>query len=294
MSLIKSMTGFGRGQSPAGEGAWVVELRTVNSRFLDHHLRLPSGLAALEERVKKHLGERLTRGRVSLNISASGAVQAPPRLVLNRPLVREYRRVIDELREELGSDHDPGLGPYLTNRDLVLAQEESPDLEALWTQVRPALDQALDELDAMRTTEGASLAQDLGQRLDRLAELFEQAAARAPEIVENYRQRLNERITKLMGQVEMDPQRLALEVAIIADKCDITEEAVRARSHLEQFRAFLASPEVVGRKLDFLIQELNREANTMGSKSPDAEASQLIVELKAELERVREQVQNIE
>lgn len=292
--MIKSMTGYGRGQAPAGEGYWVVELRTVNSRFLDPHLRLPSGLIGLEERVKKYLGERLSRGRASLTLTSSGAVQAPPRLVLNRPLVREYRRVLDELREELGSDLDPGLAPYLSNRDLILAEEEAPDLEALWAQVLPALDEAINQAEAMRATEGAALAQDLAERLERLEALFNQAAARAPEIVENYRLRLGERLAKLMEIPEVEPQRLALEVAVIADKCDITEEAVRAKSHLEQFRAFLQAPEPVGRKLDFLLQELNREANTMGSKSPDAEASQLIVELKAELERVREQVQNIE
>jgi len=292
--LIKSMTGYGRGQAPAGEGCWVVELRTVNSRFLDPHLRLPSGLIGLEDRVKKYLGERLSRGRASLTLTSSGAVIAPPRLALNRPLLREYRRVLDELREELGSDDDPGLAPYLANRDLILAEDETPDLDVLWAQVLPALDQAIAQADAMRAAEGAALAQDLGERLERLEALFSQAAARAPEIVQNYRQRLGERLAKLMETPEVDPQRLALEVAVIADKCDITEEAVRARSHLEQFRSFLRAPEPVGRKLDFLLQELNREANTMGSKSPDAGASQLIVELKAELERVREQVQNIE
>ncbi|MFH1058302.1 MAG: YicC/YloC family endoribonuclease [Pseudomonadota bacterium] len=292
--MIKSMTGYGRGQAPAGEGYWVVELRTVNSRFLDPHLRLPSGLVGLEDRVKKHLGERLSRGRASLTLTSSGAVIAPPHLVLNRPLVREFTRVLGELREELGSDADPGLAPYLGNRDLILAEESAPDLDVLWAQVVPALNEAIEQAEAMRAAEGAALAADLAERLLRLEELFNQAAERAPEIVQNYRQRLGERLAKLLETPEVDPQRLALEVAVIADKCDITEEAVRAKSHLEQFRAFLQSPEPVGRKLDFLLQELNREANTMGSKSPDAEASQLIVELKAELERVREQVQNIE
>lgn len=288
------MTAYGRGQSPAGEGSWIVELRTVNSRFLDPHLRLPSGLAALEDRVKKYLGERLTRGRANLVITASGAVEAPPRLVLNRALVHEYRRVLEELKAELGVQLDPGLAPFLSNRDIILTEENPLDPEATWAALEPALRQALDEAEAMRQAEGAALAQDLAQRLDRVGELFGQAAARSPEIVANYRQRLAERLAKILEQPEVDPQRLAVEVAIIADKSDVTEEAVRAASHLEQFRAFLQASEPVGRKLDFLIQELNREANTMGSKSPDALASQLIVELKAELERIREQVQNIE
>ncbi|MEW5913887.1 MAG: YicC/YloC family endoribonuclease [Thermodesulfobacteriota bacterium] len=292
--MIKSMTGYGRGQAPAGEGAWVVELRAVNSRFLDFHLRLPPNLSALEERAKKAISARLTRGRVNLTVTASGVVETAPHLVLNRPLAREYARVLSELQEELGLDEDPGLGPFLYNRDLIQAVEAGPDPKAVWAQLEPALLQALEEAEAMRRAEGESLAQDLTQRLVRVQELFTQAASRSEAIVDSYRQRLGERIAKLLGETPPDPARLAQEVAIIADKCDVTEEAVRAMSHLEQFRQFLSAEEPVGRKLDFLVQELNREANTMGSKSPDAAASQTIVELKTELERIREQVQNIE
>lgn len=292
--MIKSMTGFGRGQAPASEGVWTVELKTLNSRFLDPHLRLPSGVMGLEERIKKHLGERLSRGRINLNLTARGVADTAPRLVLNRPLVREYRRVLDELREELGAGEELGLGPFLNNRDLITVEDADPDLDALWDQLRPALDEAMDHVEEMRATEGAALAQDLAERIARLEVLFQEAASRSPEVVENYRQRLNERIAKLTDNGQVDPQRLAQEVALVADKCDITEEAVRAASHLAQFRELLAADGPVGRKLDFLIQELNREANTMGSKSPDAEAGQVVVEIKTELERLREQVQNIE
>jgi uncharacterized protein (TIGR00255 family) len=292
--LLKSMTAFGRGQAPARDGAWVVELRCVNSRFLDTHFRLPTGLAGLEERIKKFMATRLTRGRINIAVKATGAVEVPPRLVLNKPLVHEYRRVLDELKAELGLNNDPGLGPFLANRDLVLVEDASPDLDQLWAELEPALKQALDEVEAMRAAEGANLAQDLAERLELLDRLFSEAAAQAPLVVENYRARLKDRIAQLMADPEPDPQRLALEVAILADKCDVTEEAVRAQSHLVQFREALEVAEPVGRKLDFLLQELNREANTMTSKLPDAKASQLCVEIKAELERLREQVQNIE
>lgn len=293
--MLKSMTAYGRGQSPTPEGgSWHVELRTVNSRFLDPHLRLPPGLMGLEDRIKKYLGQRLTRGRVNLTVISSGVTSAPPHLMLNKGLVKEYRRVLDELKQELGLESDPGLAPFLANRDLVLAEESAASLDDLWLALEPALAGALDEAEAMRAAEGASLAQDLGERLARLEQLFKEVEARSPELVESYRQRLLERIAKLMEDPQPDPQRLALEVAVMADRCDITEEAVRAASHIEQFRAFMAADEAVGRKLDFLIQELNREANTMGSKSPDAGMAQHIVEIKAELERVREQVQNIE
>lgn len=292
--MLKSMTAFGRGQAPARDGAWVVELRCVNSRFLDPHFRLPHGLAGLEDRIKKLVATRLTRGRVNIAVQATGAVEAPPALVLNKPLVHEYRRVLDELKAELGMRGDPGLGPFLSNRDLILVEDVSPDMDQLWTELEPALNQALDEVDVMRIAEGANLAQDLSQRLELLDQLFAQAASQAPLVVENYRAKLRDRIAQLMADPEPDPQRLALEVAILADKCDVTEEAVRARSHLEQFRQALDATEPVGRKLDFLLQELNREANTMTSKLPDAKASQLCVDIKAELERLREQVQNIE
>lgn len=288
------MTGYGRGQSDQGEGSWAVEIKTVNSRYLDFHLRLPPGLMSLEERIKKFVGNRLTRGRVNLNLSAIGAVGTAPRLVLNKPLVREYQRVLGELQQELGINQEPGLMPFLHNRDLILNQEEGPDPESLWQQVEPALSSALDELEQMRAVEGQTLADDLAARLEAVDRLFAQAAARSPEVVSAYQERLAERIAVLIADTEPDPQRLALEVAIIADKADITEEAVRAASHIEQFRAFLQNDDPVGRKLDFLLQEMNREANTMGSKTPDAAAGQVIVELKGELERIREQVQNIE
>ena len=292
--MPKSMTAYGRGQAPVLDGHWVVEIRTLNSRFLDFHPRIPPGLTALEERIKKRISLGLTRGRVNLSIKSSGAAEPPPKLSLNRPLVRAYKLVLDELRQELSLDCSVGLEPFLNNRDMVLSEEEPPDLEQLWNSLLPALDQALDGVDEMRAQEGATLAQDLIQRIDRLEGLFRQVAERTPEIVEGYKQRLNARIAELLDNAEPDPQRIAMEVAFLADKCDVSEEQVRAQSHLEQFRAFLELEEPVGRKLDFLLQELNREANTMGSKSPDADASTVVVEIKAELERVREQVQNLE
>lgn len=288
------MTGYGRGQHLTAEGSWLVEMRCVNSRFLDPHLRLPPGLNCLEERIKKLLAQRLSRGRVALTISAKGGVEPPPSLELNRPLVKEFLRVLDELGQELGAPVEPNPALFLANRDLVRVSDPEPDQEKIWAEIEPALQEALDGVEVMRRVEGEALAEDFRQRLERLDVLFQQAESRTPDIVEAYRKRLTERIAQLLEESEPDPQRLALEVAIIADKCDVTEEAVRAQSHLAQFRSFLNEAQPVGRKLDFLLQELNREANTIGSKSPDAEASQSVVEIKTELERLREQVQNIE
>ncbi len=233
------MTAFGRGQSHLPEGGWVVEIRTVNSRFLDLNARLPGGLAVLEERIKKYLEPRLSRGRVSLSVKSLGAAAMAPRLVVNRALVAEYRRAVEELKAILGSGEEPGLVTYLQNRDLMQVEEADPDYDLVWTQLLPALDAALAEAEAMRRREGEALSRDLEARLARIGELFTQAAAASPQIVENYRQRLKDRIAQLMAVPEPDPERLAYEVAILADKCDITEEIVRAKSHLKQFAAFL-------------------------------------------------------
>ena len=292
--MLKSMTAFGRGQATVNQGFWLVEIKTVNSRYLDFQLRAPMSLTGLEERLKKHVSTRLSRGRVNLSIRASGAAEPSPRLVLNRALVGEYKRVLEELRRELGLSGEPGLEAFLANRDLIAVEEAAPDMDQLWQGLTPALDAALEEVEAMRAAEGAALAKDLGERLDKLQGLFQEVAAKSPQIVEAYRQRLSQRVKELLEAPDPDPQRLALEVAILAEKCDVAEEVVRAQSHVAQFKDFLASPEPVGRKLDFLLQELNREANTMASKTPDAEAGRVIVEIKAELERIREQVQNIE
>ena len=293
-TLLKSMTSFGQGQAPLSDGYWQVELRTVNSRFLDCHFRLPSFLNALEDRIKKYLSARFTRGRVNFSITLSGCTVNQPHLILNKPLLQEYKRIVEELRQELGFAAEVDLASFLTNRDIVIFEENQLDLEALWQSLEPALDSALTEAEAMRSREGEILADDFLQRLQTLEQLFAQVMKKSPLIVEDYRLRLEERITKLLAGPEPNLERLAQEVAIMADKCDIMEESVRAQSHIKQFREFLNSNEPVGRKLDFLVQELNREANTMGSKSPDALTAQLIVEIKTELERIREQVQNIE
>jgi uncharacterized protein (TIGR00255 family) len=290
------MTAFGQGGSPYETGTWSVELKCVNSKFLDWQVRLPASLNALEERIKKYAAARLSRGRVSLFITLNGTAVARQKLSLNLPLLAQYKKIAAQMKAEMGDDFEkPGLSTLLGIRDLVISDEDAPDTEAMWQSLIPALDQALDEACAMRSAEGEYLAQDLNQRLDVLAGLLEEMEEITPQIIAGYQNRLRERIARLLDQdaPEME-QRLAQEVALTADKCDISEELVRARSHLAQFRTFLSSAEPVGRKLDFLVQELNREANTMGSKSPDTRAINLVVSLKAEMERIREQVQNIE
>ena len=288
------MTGYGRGQAQLGQGTITVELRSLNSRFLDLHLRLPPIMSVLEEPLSRHISRFFSRGRVNVYVSLSALGRPVPKLVLNRPLLEQYQKIAVELRAELDLSGPLELTPLLLNRELVVPEEPEVAEQELWEALEPAVNQALEQALAMRSSEGQRLAQDMLARLEHLEQLLEELEQRAPEIVEAYRNRLNERIGELMGEVPVDAQRIAQEVAIMADKCDITEEIVRARSHIAQFRSFLEREEPVGRRLDFLLQELNREANTIGAKSPDARVAQIVVELKSEIERLREQAQNVE
>jgi uncharacterized protein (TIGR00255 family) len=293
--MIKSMTAFGRGRCPHAAGFWLVEIKCVNGKFLDYQLRLPPSLNPLEERIKKHIAQYLSRGRVNVSINLNGAPAVAARLLLNLEMLREYQKILAELKIHLGPEYEnPSLSAFMNNRDLVLAEEESVDMDALWQELRPALDQALNEVDSMRQAEGNNLSADICARLQRLEDMAAQMEIISPRIVENYKERLHERIAKLLDEAAPSLERLAMEVALMADRADISEELVRLRSHIQQFRKFMNSGEAVGRKLDFMVQEINREANTMGAKSPDAEALNLVVEIKAETEKIREQIQNIE
>lgn len=293
--MINSMTAYGRGRAPHDIGFWMAEIKSVNGKYLDFHLRTPASLNPLEERIKKYVAAKFSRGRININITLNGTTETRLSLSLNKALLGEYKKIWTELETELGCGLEkPNLGMLVNNRDLVLVGEASQDVEELWRELEPALSQALAEAGAMRAAEGANLGEDLKMRLDRLEEMFSSMQQRSPQIVNTFRQRLNERISLLMAELQPDQERIAQEVAIMADRCDISEELVRATSHLQQFRGFLNSGGPVGRKLDFVVQELNREANTMGSKSPDASAQSLVVEIKAELEKIREQIQNIE
>jgi len=293
--MLKSMTAYGSGRCFTPEGGnWHVELRTINSKFFDPYLRLPSSISGLEDRIKKYLHRQFIRGRIILTITASGNISISPRLVLNLELVKEYNRIFKELKHELGIEAKLDLVSFLFNNDIVNEEEKFFNLDTLWLTLEPALVRALDEAKAMRIVEGNILSKYFFERLDKLVECVNEIGNRSFNIIEKYRLRLQKRISKLVRNVKLDPQRIAMEVAIIADRCDITEEVTRIISHLEQFRFFLQSEKPVGRKLDFLIQELNREINTIGNKSIDVYTVKLIVDIKADLERMREQIQNIE
>lgn len=293
-TMLRSMTGFGAGRAREADEEITVELRAVNHKFCEVKARLPRELLALEAGLTKKVKQRLARGAVELSVkrTVGPAGEQLPRV--NAELARAYKEVLQAAARDLGLDDTVRLRDVLDRPGVLELAERGVSLEAAQLAAERALDQALDALLAMREVEGRALFQDLSSRLDTVEALAQEVAALSPRAVEEYREKLTARIAELVQAGSVDPQRLAQEVALFADRTDVAEESTRLASHLEQFRALLAAKEPSGRKMDFLVQEMHREVNTTGSKSQHKEISSRIVALKAELERIREQVQNVE
>jgi uncharacterized protein (TIGR00255 family) len=291
--MIRSMTGFGAGHGAAGGEALDVEVRSVNHKFCEVKVRLPRELSALETDALKLVKERLARGGIDVSIRRAGpAGGLAPRVDL--ALAQAYARAFEELRSRLGLPGGATLADVASADGVLTLDEPALDLDAARTALRAGLVAALDALVAMRGREGEALARDLGGRLDGIEELVGKVAALVPQTVEHHRARLADRVEELTRGIPLDPARLAQEVALFADRTDVTEEVTRLRSHVAQARTLLRGGEPAGRKLDFLVQEMHREVNTIGSKSQSADIAALVVTAKAEVERMREQVQNVE
>jgi uncharacterized protein (TIGR00255 family) len=287
------MTGFGAGHGAAGGEELDVEVRSVNHKFCEVKVRLPRELAALEIEVTKAVKERLARGGVEVAVRRAGPVAAlAPRVDV--ALAESYARAFQEIQARLGLPGSVTLAEVLGADGVVRLEERMVSVDVAREAVRGALGAALDALTGMRAREGEALARDLGARLDLVSASVERVAALVPQVVEYHRARLAERVEELTRGVALDPARLAQEVALIADRTDVTEELTRLRSHVAQARALLGLAEPAGRKLDFLVQEMHREVNTIGSKAQSAEIAGIVVAMKAEIERMREQVQNVE
>lgn len=292
--MVRSMTGFGRGEGLGEPGRIVVEMKAVNHRFSEVVFRMPRQFNGLEDAARKRVLAAVTRGRIEVFVSWEAAANAKG-VKVDKELALAYYNALKELSGEIGSNSELGLDTLARLPDVLSVQEGAVTDEALWPVFETALTGAISALVSMREREGVALAADIAERLDKI-EAFRQAAAkRAPQVVSEYQARLSRRLEELLPQgAAVDPQRLAQEVALFADRCDITEEVQRLASHLAQFRQALAGDEAVGRKLDFLVQEIGREINTIGSKANDAALTSGVVTAKSELEKVREQVQNIE
>ena len=287
------MTGFGAGRGSVNGEDVDVEVRSVNHKYCEVKVRLPRELGALEHEVVRAVKERLARGGVDVAVrrTASGSLVAPR---VDIGLAESYARAFADVQARLGLPGSVTLADVIAAEGVVRLDERPVDVEIVGEALRRALAAALAQLVSMRSREGEALARDLVARLDELERLIGRVAELAPQSVEQYRARLSERVAELSRGLPVDPGRLAQEVAVFADRTDVAEEITRLRSHLAQVRALLAVSEPAGRKLDFLVQEMHREVNTIGSKSQNADIAGVVVALKAEIERMREQVQNVE
>ncbi len=289
-----SMTAYGRGDSEQGGKSWSVEIRSVNHKFFDPAIKLPRKYLGLEDRIKKEISGHYSRGHVDVFVTPGADTGDTIRLQVNLPLARNYQQCLENIRQELNLPDAPTLAMLKDFRELITAHEEEEDLDTVWPGMEEALRLALANALVMREQEGEALKKELSSRLTAFAETVERISQDIPAMVERRSEKLQERLANLLQGVNLDPLRLAQEVALMADKSDVTEEVVRLRSHISQFAGFLAADEPVGRRLDFLLQEFLREINTLASKISDAPTAHLTVELKTEVEKLREQVQNLE
>ncbi len=296
--MIKSMTAYGRGEVETSVQKWVVELRSVNHRFLELSLNLPRRLWALEDRFRKLIKSRLARGRVDMQLSWESLDDKSVTLQLDMALVAGVRGVLEQLRLAGNTPESLKLEHFLHFSDLMVAKEQANqdlELEATWETVSQAVNQALDLLDEMRLTEGAALAADLAGHLEDIRREMSRIVEQAPRLPELWRERVAARLAELFPDgIPVDETRLAQEVALMAERRDVAEELARLESHMAQFQQTLVDRVPVGRKQEFLLQEMLRETNTIGSKCNDLSISQAVLEIKGSLERLREQVQNIE
>lgn len=299
--MLKSMTGFGRGQYEDENFSVTVEMKTVNHRYNEVAIRLPRFLNPLEDKIRKTILKTVNRGRIDVFINADYTSSENCTLKVDKNLAAAYHKALQEVGAAIGIEelniNSAQEVMYLSRcQDVINVKEGFFDVETVWPKVEQAVKEALDNLVTMRETEGGNIYGDFIYRADLIAEKLTKIEERSPMVVEEYQAKLTDRLNNLLADhnITVEPERLLQEVAIFADRASITEEIVRLKSHIKQFKNIINSDQPVGRKLDFLIQEFNREANTIASKANDYTLAQIVVEIKAEIEKIREQIQNIE
>jgi uncharacterized protein (TIGR00255 family) len=292
--MLKSMTGYGRAEGETALGKALIEIRSVNHRYCDINVKLPKRLSLFETRIKEFIRSQVSRGRIDVSLKVDNTEEEKVQLNVDLHLAEQYYRALQSLKEKLQLKDEITLPLLAGAKDLITAKEEVGDIEPYWEEMILILKRSLHEMDAMKRSEGEILAKDLQLRLEKIHQQLEAIKHLFPLRLKTYQNRLLERIRIFLGGIEIDANRFQQEVAFLAERTDITEEIVRVESHLAQFGLLLEGEESVGRKMDFLLQEIHREVNTVSAKANDAEISQKVVEIKSELEKIREQVQNIE
>ena len=292
--MIRSMTGYGSAKGTVAGFAITIELRSVNNRYLDLGIKLPRGFLFAESEIKNYIQQKVSRGKLDFFLTLDSVESDQTRIRVNSRLAEAYRNAITEIGQNLELPTSVSALDIARFSDVLSLEKEELDQAAFLEQLMPLLDTALLDFNAMRSREGEKLAKDLLQKADRIEDMVLAVESQAPKTVSAYRERLEAKLREVLNDTALAEERVIAEAAIFADRVATDEETVRLHSHLSQFRKMMAEGSPIGRKLDFLIQEFNREANTIGSKCQDSEIAYLVVDLKSEIEKIREQVQNIE
>ena len=292
--MIKSMTGYGKSEQTIDSLNVTVEIKSVNHRYFEFSARVPREYGFLEEKLKKYCNSLITRGKVECYVSVEDLEEREMEVNVNETLAAGYVKALKELSERFGLKDDISAVTLSRYPDVITLHKASEDEERIWNAVKTVAETAVSKFIEMRETEGSKLRGDILSRADYIIECVEFIEGRSPETVRECNEKLKRRMKELLGDAAVDEQRLLNEAAIYADKIAVDEETVRLRSHISQLREFMNSSEAIGRKLDFLVQEINREANTIGSKAQDVDIAKKVIAIKAEVEKIREQVQNIE
>ena len=294
--MAKSMTAYGRSTGVVEGKSVTVEIKSVNSRYLDPQIKISRGFTYLEEKIKACLREHITRGKVDFYLGVDIIENIGSTVLLDKAYAESYIRALKELRDSFGLTDDISVMTVAQNRELFIPRQPEEDTEKIWTQFLPFINEALDRFDKMRQSEGDNLKTDLLTKKNNIKQMVAQIAEQSQKCTEAYHDKFITRLKKIMNDnsIVIDEQRVLTECAIYADKVAIDEELVRLDSHFSSFESIMSEEGPIGRKLDFLLQEMNRETNTMGSKCSDAEIARIVVDIKCELEKIREQIQNIE
>lgn len=292
--MIKSMTGYGRGQATVDGTDILVEIKSVNNRYYDFSARLPRMYGYLEEKLKTFLSGSISRGKIEVSVSIYNSGSKSEEISINLDVANGYINALREANQSLGLTDDITLSHVSRFPEVFIVKKIIEDEESVWNNIKPVAEEAVTKFVAMREIEGEKMKEDLSSRLDFILSKVEEVEKLSPATTENYRNRLYQKLKDILSDNNIDEQRILTEAAIFSEKVAVDEETVRLRSHISQFRELLETNEPVGRKLDFLVQEMNRESNTIGSKAQDIAITKIVVDVKSEIEKIREQIQNIE
>jgi uncharacterized protein (TIGR00255 family) len=292
--MIKSMTGFGKGEVKNKMGVFTVEIRTVNHRYFDFSAKIPNGLMLLEDRIKELLHKDIKRGKVNLFLSCRSQENDYESVSFDKQAAARYHKILTEIKKQFRIKEEIRLSHVLSFSDVISREQKSVDIDTMWASVKESVTKAASDCNKMREREGKALGKDFFARMSKLSGYIDAVSDLAPVVVDEYKRRLDSRIKDIVKNKNIDEARLETELALFAKQCDISEEITRFKSHIEGFRKILETGEEAGRKLDFILQELNREVNTLGAKANDIKIARIVINIKSELEKMREQAQNVE